>query len=461
MKRGLPAFIAVSASLLALALAPAPALGDTPPIRHVFVIVLENESAKTTFGTGSPAPYLARTLTAQGAFLPEYHGIGHESNDNYIAMISGQAPNLDTQTDCQIYGDFATGATGQYGQQEGLGCVYPRDIQTVAGQLDAAGLTWRSYNEGMGDDPAREAAQCGHPALGGRDGTQSQTATDAYATRHDPFVYFHSIIDNTALCDSHVVNLDRLPQDLSGAARTPNYVFITPDLCSDGHDATCKAPKRAGGFAGIEQFLKTWVPRITASPAYRQQNGLLIVTFDEASTTDAGACCGEIAGPGSPTPGLLGPGGGTTGAVLLSPCIKPGTVTSVAYNHYSMLRSVEDVFGLGHLGYAGLPGVRPFGTDVFTAATPCAAPPRVALTATRRGVTLRLRWSSNAPGAAFWVQSRSARDRRFAAWHTLLRATARRSLATRVRRGRRYQFRVRARNGIGLYSRWRVVTVRG
>ena len=60
-----------------------------------------------------------------------------------------------------------------------------------------------------------------------------------YASRHDPFVYFHSIIDNGSLCNSHVVNLSDLPRDLSHVGGTRNYTFITPDLCSDGHDATC------------------------------------------------------------------------------------------------------------------------------------------------------------------------------------------------------------------------------
>ncbi|MGH8323622.1 MAG: transferrin receptor-like dimerization domain-containing protein, partial [Steroidobacteraceae bacterium] len=66
--------------------------GSTPPIRHVFVLLLENESASVTFGNTSPAPYLAQSLPAQGALLPNYYGIGHLSLDNYLALISGQAP---------------------------------------------------------------------------------------------------------------------------------------------------------------------------------------------------------------------------------------------------------------------------------------------------------------------------------------------------------------------------------
>ncbi len=336
-----------------------------PPIKHVFVIVLENESRSTTFGRHSPAPYLAKTLTAKGAYVPNYYGTGHESNDNYIAMISGQAPNPQNQADCQVFDNLEPGTLGPHGQAIGTGCVFPKSVKTIASQLDGAGLSWRDYNQSMGADPSREPRTCAHPPIGHRDNTQTETAKDAYVTRHDPFVYFHSIIDNRAYCDRHVVNLKLLPHDLARASRTPSYVFITPDVCGDGHDATCANPKRPGGFAGIEQFLKLWVPRITSSPAYKNEDGLLLIIFDEASTSDSSSCCGEIPGPNSPRPGIGGPGGGDTGAVMLSPCIAPGTVTHVAYNHYTMLRSIEDIFRLPHLGYAGLPGERSFGSDIF------------------------------------------------------------------------------------------------
>src|SRR4051812_22068043 len=71
-----------------------------PPIQHVFVIVLENEGYDTTFNEHSRAPYLADTLRKAGAMLRQYHGTGHFSLDNYIAMISGIAPSRQTQLDC-------------------------------------------------------------------------------------------------------------------------------------------------------------------------------------------------------------------------------------------------------------------------------------------------------------------------------------------------------------------------
>jgi hypothetical protein len=355
------------AAAVLLACSQAADAATLPPIHHVYTIVLENESASTTFGPGSPAPYLSKTLRAQGAYIPGYFGIGHASLDNYIAMVSGQAPNALTQADCLVYNDLFPGTiVGAYQQASGVGCVYPGTVQTVANQLDAAGETWRDYNDGMGADPTRETAVCGHPTVNSRDGTQSATAKDQYATRHNPFVYFHSIIDDTVLCNSHVVGLDPLAQDLA-TVDAPNYVFITPSLCNDAHDSKCPN----GGLGGLEAadaFLRTWVPRIVASPSFQRDGGLLMILFDEASSDDSRKCCGQIAGPGNP---LATSGGGNTGAILLSPYIRPGTVTQAQYNHYGMLRSVEDIFSLQHLGYAQLPGVTSFGSDVFT----CTPPP--------------------------------------------------------------------------------------
>ncbi|WP_201520007.1 hypothetical protein, partial [Escherichia coli] len=109
-------------------------------IGHVFVIVLENKGYTQTFGSGSQAPYLANTLTSQGALLTQYYGTGHNSNDNYLTMISGQAPNAQTQADCQYYTDWlGTMSPDANGQVTGTGCVYPAAIGTIASQLDAKG----------------------------------------------------------------------------------------------------------------------------------------------------------------------------------------------------------------------------------------------------------------------------------------------------------------------------------
>ena len=378
-------------ALLALFLFSAAQAAENPKIGHVFVIVLENENFNTTFGPGSVAPYLAKELPAQGAMLDHYYGIGHFSLDNYLAMISGQAPNPVTQADCDDFTDFAFKGFDKDGQAIGQGCVYPASVKTLADQMGEKHLRWHGYMEDMGKDPSREAARCGHPTLGAPDGTQSATEKDKYATRHDPFVYFHSIIDRPS-CAENVVPLDGLEGDLAKLETTADLSFITPNLCNDGHDSVC-ADGGPGGLEAADSFLRHWVPMILASPAYKR-DGLLIITFDEADVPDPKnatdnfeSCCDEQPGPNIKTgnkvgkrpdsgPGIYGTGGGRTGAVLISPFIKPGTVSTVPYNHYSLLKSFEDLFGLPYLGYAGQKGLKAFGTDVFTAPAGGSGTPR-------------------------------------------------------------------------------------
>jgi phosphatidylinositol-3-phosphatase len=209
--------------------------------------------------------------------------------------------------------------------------------------------------------------ECGHPPIGADDPTTRRTPADQYATKHNPFYYFHTLIDNHERCVQHVVSLRHLEADLKSVATTPNYVFITPNLCDDGHDAPC-VDHAPGGLVQADAFLRKWVPKIMDSPAYKA-DGVLIITFDEASGPpgqDSSACCGEKGLPGSSTqPGGYGPGGGVVGAVVLSPFVKPNTVSDVPYNHYSTLRWVEDQFALPHLGYANANGLVTFGEDVF------------------------------------------------------------------------------------------------
>jgi hypothetical protein len=433
-----------------------PTRAALPPgaIKHIFVVELENESEASTFGPNSPATYLNHTLLPQGEFLKNYYATGHVSLDNYIAQISGQAPTQETGADCLSPTTSPTTLVGSYndllpgtldpnqqlypGQVDGHGCVYPASVPTIAGQLDAMYppnprthiAAWRAYAQDMGNQPTgRETGapdplgglDCGHPPLNGTDNTNVATAADQYATRHNGFVYFHSIIDNTALCDANVVPLGKvqtatpstldgtqlpdsftghLANDLARPSTTPRFGWITPNLCNDGHDSTCAGPNTigetgagAGGLHGADTFLAHWMPLLMASPAYRSGQMLIVVTFDEGGSADASACCGETPGPDNPTPGFsplliplfkqLGlpvpnpaPGGGLVGAVLLNRrYIDPGTVDSTgSYNHYSALRSYEDLLGitrggvdgLGHLGFAASPGLQPFGPDVFS-----------------------------------------------------------------------------------------------
>src|SRR3954464_13753505 len=145
--------LSLAAAVFAL-LAAAPARADDalPPIKHVFVIVLENKDYDESFGPASQAPYLAKELTRQGQLLRSYYGTSHNSLGNYITMISGQAPNPDTQGDCNVgFKDVFPGTMGADGQVLGVGCVYPAAAKTIGDQLEAKGLTWKGYMQDMGN----------------------------------------------------------------------------------------------------------------------------------------------------------------------------------------------------------------------------------------------------------------------------------------------------------------------
>ena len=357
-----------------------------PKIGHVFIVMLENEDVLATFGPTSPAKYLTDTLTPMGTFLSQYYGIGHASLDNYIALASGQAPDSSTSADCGIVSNFVTRGPGggwntTTGQIAGEGCVYPHDVWTIGNQLTASHKTWKAYMEDMGNDPSREASVCGHVPVGSVDITDNEEPEDLYAARHNPFVWFHSIIDG-AECNN-VVSLVPLETDLQSVATTPNYVFITPNVCHDGHDAPCITGE-PGGLVSANLWLKAWIPLILNSPAFKQ-DGLLLITSDEAEGSNGSvSCCGEQPGPNEALPGGDGPGGGDVGAVAISKFITPGGFDDTQYNHYSLLASVFNIFqlqthGQHQLGYASAPGLPTFGADVFTNPSGAASLQRVKL----------------------------------------------------------------------------------
>jgi hypothetical protein len=295
-------------------------------------------------------------------------------------MASGQPPTPSGQNDCPD--DPGNGDADPYAgthtpkrvppdaQQPdniatGDGCLYPDNFLTIGDQLAAGGWTWKSYNQDMPSPCYRLGSyNAGHPG--------------DYRRKHNPFVLFESLIES-GQCDTDVGGLpspSELATTFASDATAPNFTYIVPNQCEDGHDA-CSQPVAGAGLdpvsasevqlSQVDGFLKRYVPPIVDSPVFKR-DGLLVVTFDEA--VENLSCCHEQPGPATSDPGnqggIPGSGGGDSGAVLISPFIKPGGVNATGYNHYALLRSVEDLFGLGHLGYAGLPDLSAFGSDVYT-----------------------------------------------------------------------------------------------
>lgn len=389
------ALVALGGTTAATSPTPSPTREPAGTIGHVWVVVLENKSYTQSFSPATKAPML-HSLAARGALLQQYFGIAHSSLPNYLALVSGQGPNPATQANCQTYTPFVAGDVRADGQFPGSGCVYPAVVPDLGSQLTAKGVSWKAYLEDLGASRTRQVAPCGTPAVDGKGHDLSQTAgaTDQYAARHNPFAYFAAFTADPQQCTQHLAPLTALATDTADAATTPAFNLVVPNLCNDGHDTGCAgddaAGDRTGNLTAVEHWLARYVPMITGSAAFAQ-DGLLVVTWDEAASSkgrdgrpDASACCDEEAlnstSPGGApdddgtAPELTGPGGGRVGAILLSPRIRPGTVSTHTYNHYSTLRTVEDLFGLPRLGYAGQAGgVDAFGEDVFgSVASPAA-----------------------------------------------------------------------------------------
>jgi phosphatidylinositol-3-phosphatase len=336
-----------------------------PPFKHVFVIMLSDEPYASVFGPASTAPYLSHTLEHRGELLVRYYAVAHEQLANGIALLSGQGPTPATAANCPVYSDLAPATAAGEGQVTGEGCVYPASTETLPGQLAAKHLTARAYVQGI-DEPGATAMACAHPGLGQADPSAGQSGTSAgasaavqaYATFRNPFVYFHALSDSPA-CALDDVGLAGLGGDLASAKRTPSFSYIVPDRCHDASPGPCPGGG-AGGVPGADELLKQLVPKILASRAYKH-GGLLVITSDEAPSSgeyaDSSSCCSQprfpsLPAPAGPAAALPPEGGGQVGALLLSPFVKGGAVSQESFNHFSLLRTVEDVFGLEHLGYA-------------------------------------------------------------------------------------------------------------
>jgi phosphatidylinositol-3-phosphatase len=175
----------------------------------------------------------------------------------------------------------------------------------LADQLEAAHRTWGAYLEGL-------PGPCARPPFAGR-----------YAKKHDPFAYDDEIEGSPARCRRRVP-LRRLRGDILGD-RLPDFAFIAPDLCNDTHDCSV----RTG-----DGFLARVVPGLLSALG---PHGFLVVTYDEGES-DRG-CCG-------------GSRGGRIATVLAGADVRSGARMARPIDHYGVLASIEDAFGVPRLGAA-------------------------------------------------------------------------------------------------------------
>lgn len=325
---------------------PSETLPEAGRIKHVFVISLAGSGYDAAFGPTPQMPYLASTLRPQGELLSGYSLLGSAALPNGIAAVSGQPPNADTEANCPSFGEFpANSSLDESGVVPGAGCVYPVEALTLADQLVSGRFRWGAYMEGMVDETGK-ADTCVHPDFGGA----AEPVQGGYAAHHNPFVYFHSLLD-LGDCAVNDVALTELSADLGKIDSTPNFALISPNLCNAGVTGQCPAGA-PDGAASADAFLAKWVPEILDSPAY-EKDGLLIVTFGEVNAVD----------PASGAPPVEDEP--KVGALLLSRFVSPGATDPASYTPYSLLRTIEDLFGLDHLGLAGAAEVKSFASGLL------------------------------------------------------------------------------------------------
>jgi hypothetical protein len=172
------------------------------------------------------------------------------------------------------------------------------DVSHIGDLLEAKGMTWKVYAEGFPGD-------C---FTGARNGN--------YVRRHVPFLSYRNVVSNPARC-SKIVEATQLLKDVK-AGNLPDYALYIPDLQNSGHDS---------GLKYADRWLDQTFGPLIKNPRF-MKNMLLIVTFDEGTRS----------------------GDNHIYTVLYGDHVKAGSVSNIMYNHYSLLRTIEDAFGLGTLG---------------------------------------------------------------------------------------------------------------
>ena len=308
---------------------------------RVFVIVLENHSRGSVIGDPN-APYLT-SLARQYGEAADYYGVTHPSEPNYVAMISGS--NWWTNTD-----DPANRF----------------DHTNLVDDLAAAHITWGAYMQAL---PAADPLADYWPS----------SSNPLYASKHDPFALFTDIRSDPArLAD--IKPYTALAGDLN-SPRAPRFVFITPDQCNDMHGGVYTAvagypetpcpyntvnddPADVALKHNADAFVRGAVGTIMSSRAWTAHSAIFIVA-DEGDYTGvtanggwdspAGCCDSPVLPAGDPDINAAWPGGlyggGLVPAIVIDPSGPRHFVSTAAYNHYSMLRTVEDAWHLPELGF--------------------------------------------------------------------------------------------------------------
>jgi hypothetical protein len=247
---------------------------------------MENREYTSVIGSAS-APYV-NGLAGRFGLATAAYAAAHPSLPNYLDLIAGTTFGITSDcTDCSV------------------------DGQVLSDQLDAAGISWTAYAEGL---PS--------PCFGG------PSAAGGYAKKHNPWVYVRHLVASTSQC-GRVRPFSAFAVDLGGPS-PPAFAWVSPNLCHDGHDCST---------AAADSWLGSFIDPVLGS-AWYAAGGVIIVTWDEGDSSTG--CCGSAAG-------------GHVATLVLSGRTHPGARMATPVDHAGVLRSIEDLYGVGHLADAACP----------------------------------------------------------------------------------------------------------
>ncbi|HEY4158046.1 MAG TPA: alkaline phosphatase family protein [Polyangiaceae bacterium] len=262
-------------------------------IQHIFVISMENHDSTQIYGNTASAPYINNTL------LPKY---AHATNfnDDLAKSIPSEPHYVWMEAGTNAFSDHTFTGDGDPTSSNSTS-----NTSHLATQISTAGLSWRSYQEGLNSST----------------GACPIHSNGFYAAKHDPFVFFKDVAGSppsatNATCAAHHRAYSALAADIAANDVAP-YTFITPNLCDDMHGASgCPSDTIHSG----DTWLSTELPRLVSYA--NAHAGVIFITWDEGSST------------------LKMP------FIAVGPGVKVGYTGSVSYNHSSIIKSVEHIMGL-------------------------------------------------------------------------------------------------------------------
>jgi len=300
----------LTAAILALIGAPALASdsgnnnndNNSKKSQHFFVIMMENTPYKGLIGNPN-APWINQAAKTYG-LATNYYGVSHPSQPNYIAATSGALNGVINDNPITI------------------------NVPNIVDQLAAKDRTWKGYMQSLSLCVTKLDNACGN---------------QLYERKHNPFVSYLDVQNNPARM-ANVVDLRQLPVDLK-SGKVPNYSWISPDQCSDMHGRggpttdPCNFANVQGLIATGDAFLSSTVKMIMSSSAWTASSAIF-VTWDETDFpfVDVSGCCDAV------------PGGGHVVTLVITHSRHSHRTSNEAFNHYSMLATIQQAWRLGCLG---------------------------------------------------------------------------------------------------------------